>query len=62
MWKLKQAETKGIFSERVQTRAVLASDDYVELWMLKKAWKDLKDRFLEEAVDDCGNWGNTSYC
>ena len=32
-------KTKSIFSERVQTRAVLASDDYVELWMLKKAWK-----------------------
>ena len=28
VWKLKQAETKGIFSERMQTRAVLAIDDY----------------------------------
>ena len=31
VWKLKQAETKGIFSERVQTRTVLASDDYEDV-------------------------------
>ena len=28
VWKLKQAETKGIFSERMEARAVLVRDDH----------------------------------
>ena len=31
VWKLKPAETKGIFSERMQKEAVLASDVYEDV-------------------------------
>ena len=48
VWKLKQVETKAIFSERVQTRAVLVRDEPGDV---EKVWKDMKDCFLEEAVD-----------
>ena len=51
VWKLKQAETKGIFSERVQARAVLVRDEPGDV---EKVWKYLKECFLEEAVDVCG--------
>ena len=51
VWKLKQAETKAIFSERVQARAVLVRDEPGDV---EKVWKDMKDCFLEEAVDVCG--------
>ena len=51
VWKLKQAETKGIFRERVQARAVLVRNEPGDV---EKVWKDLKDCFLEEAVDVCG--------
>ena len=49
---MKQAETKGIFTERVQARAVLKRDEPGEV---EKVWKDLKDCFLEESVDVCGD-------
>ena len=51
VWKLKQAETKAIFSERVQARAALIRKEPGDV---EKVWKDLKDCFLEEAVDVCG--------
>ena len=51
VWKLKQAETRAIFSERVRARAVLVRDEPGDV---EKVWKDLKDCFLEEAVDVCG--------
>ena len=51
VWKLKQAETRAIFSERVQVRAVLIREEPGDV---EKVWKDLKDCFLEEAVDVCG--------
>ena len=50
VWKLKQAETKAIFSERVQARAALIRKEPGDV---EKVWKDLKDCFLEEAVDVC---------
>ena len=46
---MKQAETKSIFSERVQARALLVRDEHGDA--IKK---DLKDCFLEEAVDVLG--------
>ena len=51
VWKLKQAEIKDIFSERVQARAALKRKEPGDV---EKVWKDLKDCFLEEAVDVCG--------
>ena len=45
------AETKAIFSERVQARAALIRKEPGDV---EKVWKDLKDCFLEEAVDVCG--------
>ena len=51
VWKLKQAETKAIFSERVQARAALTRKEPGDV---EKVWKDLKDCFLEEAVGVCG--------
>ena len=51
VWKLKQAETKATFSERVQERAALIRKEPGDV---EKVWKDLKDCFLEEAVDVCG--------
>ena len=51
VWKLKQAETKAIFSKRVQARAALKRKEPGDV---EKVWKDLKDCFLEEAVDVCG--------
>ena len=51
VWKLKQAETKSIFSKRVQARAALTRKEPGDV---EKVWKDLKDCFLEEAVDVCG--------
>ena len=51
VWKLKQVETKAIFSERVQARAALIRKEPGDV---EKVWKDLKDCFLEEAVDVCG--------
>ena len=50
-WKLKQAETKAIFSERVQARADLIRKESRDV---EKVWKNLKDCFLEEAVGACG--------
>ena len=50
----KQAETEGIFSKRVQARAVLVKDEPADV---EKVWKDLKGCFLEEAVDVCGKHG-----
>ena len=57
VWKRKQAGTKAIFSERVQARAALIRKEPGDV---EKVWKDLKDCFLEEAVDVCG--GNMGYC
>ena len=54
VWKLKQAETKAIFSERVQARAVLMRQEPGDVEMV---WKDLKDCFREKAVDVCGEHG-----
>ena len=54
VWKLKHAETKTIFSERVQARAVMVRDEPGDV---EKVWKDMKDCFLEEAVDVCGKHG-----
>ena len=51
VWKLKQTETKTIFSKRVRARAVLVRDESGDV---EKVWKDMKDCFLEEAVDVCG--------
>ena len=51
VWKLKQAETRAIFSERVQARADLIRKESRDV---EKVWKDLKDCFLEEAVGICG--------
>ena len=51
VWKLKQAETKFIFCERVQARATLMRKEPGDV---EKVWKDLKACFLEEAVDVCG--------
>ena len=51
VWKLKQAETKTIFGERVRARAALVRDEPGDV---EKVWKDMKDCFLEEAVDVCG--------
>ena len=51
VWNLKQAETKSIFCERVQARAALMRKEPGDV---EKVWKDLKDCFLEEAVDVCG--------
>ena len=48
VWKMKQAETKAIFSERVQVRAVPMREEPGDV---EKVWKDLKDCFIEEAVD-----------
>ena len=48
VWKLEQAEIKAIISERVQARAALIRKEPGDV---EKAWKDLKDCFLEEAVD-----------
>ena len=45
------AETKAIFSEKVQARAVMMRKEPRDV---EKVWKDLKDCFLEEAVDVCG--------
>ena len=39
VWKLKRAETKGIFSETVQARAVLVRDEP------EKVWKDVEGVF-----------------
>ena len=47
VWKLKQAETKAIFSERVQARAALIRNEPGDI---EKIWKDLKNCFLEEAA------------
>ena len=51
VWKLKQAETRAIFSERVQARADLIRKESGDI---KKVRKDLKECFLEEAVGVCG--------
>ena len=48
VWELKQAETKAIFSERVQARAALTSKEPGDV---EKVWKDLKECLLEEV---CG--------
>ena len=37
--------------EREQARAVLVKDEHGDV---KKVWKDLKNCFLEEAADVCG--------
>ena len=50
VWKLKQAETRAIFSERVQARADLIRKEFRDV---EKVWKDLKECFLEEAVGVC---------
>ena len=57
VWKLKQAETKAIFSERVQARAALIRKGSGDV---EKVWKDLKDCFLGEVVDLCGETRNIS--
>ena len=57
VWKLKQAETKAIFSERVQARAALIRKEPGDV---EKAWKNLKDCFLGEVVDVCGGTRNIS--
>ena len=58
VWKLKQAETRAIFSERVQARADLIRKESRDV---EKVWKDLKECFLEEAVGGC-LCENTGYC
>ena len=47
----------AIFSERVQARAVLVRDESGDV---EKVWKDMKDCFLEEAVDVCGETRGTA--
>ena len=47
VWKLKQAETKAIFSERVQARADLMRKESRDV---EKVRKDLKECFLAVGV------------
>ena len=58
VWKLKQAETKGIFSERVQARAVLVRDEPGDV---EKVWKDLIFNFIHFSHSKYNMASNVQY-
>ena len=51
VWKLKEAETEGIFRQRVQARVAMQVDKPRDA---EGVWKDLKKCILSEAISVCG--------
>ena len=51
VWKLKEAETEGIFRQRVQARVAMQVDKPRDA---EDVWKDLKECILSEAISVCG--------
>ena len=51
VWKLKEAETKGIFRQRVQARVAMSVDTPRDA---EGVWKDLNECMLSEAIGVCG--------
>ena len=51
VWKLKEAETEGIFRQRVQARVAMQVDKPRDA---EGVWKDLKECILSEAISVCG--------